>query len=208
MQARFAFATYLSRVQQRLMTENGGTEAEDYETANEQMVRGTGSCCHWYTEAWRNDWHFADDIWNAFSWMKTFEFQITFYWNMFLNMGLIDARLGYLSCISNRDHSLALSHQHQWPSCFDLLNHSRHANTNKTSKSPQTGQYLLILCLQDLVLRFLKRAAGNLQQPFKVIVPSRKLQLSDRRRILAKQLADFVQIYNKVNCQLGKCAIS
>ena len=52
--------------------------------------------------------------------------------------------------------------------------------------------------MQDLVLRFLKRAAGNLQQPVKVVVPSRKLPLNDRRRILAKQLGDFVHIYNKV----------
>lgn len=49
------------------------------------------------------------------------------------------------------------------------------------------------------MLRFLKRAAGNLQQPFKVVVPSRKLALNDRRRILAKQLGDFVHIYNKVS---------
>ncbi|XP_030855509.1 tubulin polyglutamylase TTLL5 isoform X2 [Strongylocentrotus purpuratus] len=49
----------------------------------------------------------------------------------------------------------------------------------------------------DLVLRFLKRAASNLQQQFKVIVPSRKLPIHDRRRILAKQLVDFVQIYSK-----------
>ncbi|XP_041351009.1 tubulin polyglutamylase TTLL5-like [Gigantopelta aegis] len=54
----------------------------------------------------------------------------------------------------------------------------------------------------DLVLRFLKRAAVNLQQPFKVIVPSRKLVLADRRRILAKQLGDFVHIYNKETEQL------
>ena len=38
-QARFAFATYLSRVQQRLMSETGTNEQEDVETANEQMVR-------------------------------------------------------------------------------------------------------------------------------------------------------------------------
>ncbi|XP_063958755.1 tubulin polyglutamylase TTLL5-like isoform X1 [Lytechinus pictus] len=49
----------------------------------------------------------------------------------------------------------------------------------------------------DLVLRFLKRAASNLQQQFKVIVPSRKLPIHDRRRILAKQLVDFVQLYSK-----------
>nr|XP_006814255.1 PREDICTED: tubulin polyglutamylase TTLL5-like [Saccoglossus kowalevskii] len=55
---------------------------------------------------------------------------------------------------------------------------------------------------QDLVLRFLKRAAGNLQQPFKVIVPSRKLPINDRRRILAKQLGDFVHIYGKETEQL------
>ncbi|XP_052766508.1 tubulin polyglutamylase TTLL5-like isoform X5 [Mya arenaria] len=54
----------------------------------------------------------------------------------------------------------------------------------------------------DLVLRFLKRAAVNLQQSFKVVVPSRKLPLVDRRRILAKQLGDFVHIYNK-QCMAG-----
>lgn len=48
-------------------------------------------------------------------------------------------------------------------------------------------------------MRFLKRAAVNLQQQFKVVVPSRKLPLHDRRRILAKQLGDFVHIYNKVS---------
>ncbi|XP_078482284.1 tubulin polyglutamylase TTLL5 isoform X2 [Ciona intestinalis] len=49
----------------------------------------------------------------------------------------------------------------------------------------------------ELVLRFLKRAAGNLRQSFSVVVPSRRLALSDRKRILAKQLGDFVHIYNK-----------
>ncbi len=52
------------------------------------------------------------------------------------------------------------------------------------------------------MLRFLKRAAGNLQQSFKIVVPSRKLHLNDRRRILAKQLADFVHIYTKVTTRL------
>ena len=40
-QARFAFATYLTRVQHRLMAETGGTETEDVDTANEQMVSGS-----------------------------------------------------------------------------------------------------------------------------------------------------------------------
>merc|ERR1719244_893589 len=49
----------------------------------------------------------------------------------------------------------------------------------------------------DLVLRFLKRAAGNLRQSFSVTIPSHKLPINDRKRILAKQLGDFVHIYNK-----------
>lgn len=53
------------------------------------------------------------------------------------------------------------------------------------------------MLFQDLVLRFLKRAAGNLRQSFAVVVPSRRLSLPDRKRILAKQLGDFVHIYNK-----------
>ncbi|XP_013422025.1 tubulin polyglutamylase TTLL5 isoform X2 [Lingula anatina] len=54
----------------------------------------------------------------------------------------------------------------------------------------------------DLVLRFLKRAAVNLQQPFKVVVPSRKLPINDRRRILSKQLGDFVHVYSRETDQL------
>ena len=34
---------------------------------------------------------------------------------------------------------------------------------------------------QNLVIRFLKKAASNLQQPFKVVVPSHKLPLHDRQ---------------------------
>ena len=38
----------------------------------------------------------------------------------------------------------------------------------------------VILFVQNLVIRFLKKAASNLQQPFKVVVPSHKLPLHDR----------------------------
>ena len=38
MQARHAFATYLTRVQQRLLAESIHTEVDDYDQANEQMV--------------------------------------------------------------------------------------------------------------------------------------------------------------------------
>jgi len=56
----------------------------------------------------------------------------------------------------------------------------------------------------NLVIRFLKKAASNLQQPFKVVVPSHKLPLHDRRRILAKQLGDFVRVYGKETMQIQK----
>ncbi|XP_058965337.2 tubulin polyglutamylase TTLL5 isoform X1 [Pocillopora verrucosa] len=56
----------------------------------------------------------------------------------------------------------------------------------------------------NLVIRFLKKAASNLQQPFKVVVPSHKLPLHDRRRILAKQLGDFVRVYGKETMQFQK----
>lgn len=47
-------------------------------------------------------------------------------------------------------------------------------------------------------MRFLMRAASNLQQDMQVVLPSRKLSPSDRRRILAHQLGDFIHCYNKV----------
>lgn len=64
-------------------------------------------------------------------------------------------------------------------------------------ESKQDGQ-------MNLVIRFLKKAASNLQQPFKVVVPSHKLPLHDRRRILAKQLGDFVRVYGKETMQFQK----
>ena len=54
-----------------------------------------------------------------------------------------------------------------------------------------------LLYFQDLVLRFLKRAAVNLSQPFKVVVPSRRLPVNDRRRILAKQVSETIIIIFK-----------
>ena len=72
----------------------------------------------------------------------------------------------------------------------------------------------------DLVVRFLKKAASNLKDHFTVVVPNHQLPLRDRyqaqifavsdevdrlvflsphrRRILARQLADFVILYRKV----------
>ena len=48
------------------------------------------------------------------------------------------------------------------------------------------------------MIRFLQRAASNLQQEFKVVVPSLRLPINSRRTILAAQLRDFVHIYNAV----------
>uniref|UniRef100_A0A8C9FY51 Tubulin--tyrosine ligase-like protein 5 n=1 Tax=Pavo cristatus TaxID=9049 RepID=A0A8C9FY51_PAVCR len=49
----------------------------------------------------------------------------------------------------------------------------------------------------ELVVRFLKRAASNLQQSLRMLLPSRHLGLNDRRRILAHQLGEFIICYNK-----------
>jgi tubulin polyglutamylase TTLL5 len=50
----------------------------------------------------------------------------------------------------------------------------------------------------DVVVKFLKKASSNLRAPFSVIVPNHKLPLRERRRMLAKQLAEFVMLYRKV----------
>ena len=58
---------------------------------------------------------------------------------------------------------------------------------------------------QETVLRFLSRASTNLHlQVFRVVVPSRRLPLADQRRILAKELGDFIHIYNKETVQLSQ----
>ena len=60
---------------------------------------------------------------------------------------------------------------------------------------------IFIFCLQsvDVVVKFLKKASANLRAPFSVIVPNHKLPLRERRRMLAKQLAEFVMLYRKVS---------
>uniref|UniRef100_A0A8C4VHI8 Tubulin--tyrosine ligase-like protein 5 n=1 Tax=Gopherus evgoodei TaxID=1825980 RepID=A0A8C4VHI8_9SAUR len=54
----------------------------------------------------------------------------------------------------------------------------------------------------ELVIRFLKRAASNLQQSLRMLLPSRRLALNDRRRILAHQLGEFIVCYNKETEQM------
>ncbi|XP_048164110.1 tubulin polyglutamylase TTLL5 isoform X2 [Corvus hawaiiensis] len=54
----------------------------------------------------------------------------------------------------------------------------------------------------ELVIRFLKRAASNLRQSLRLLIPSRHLGLTDRRRILARQLGEFIICYNKETEQM------
>ncbi|XP_076201248.1 tubulin polyglutamylase TTLL5 isoform X2 [Aptenodytes patagonicus] len=54
----------------------------------------------------------------------------------------------------------------------------------------------------ELVVRFLKRAASNLQQSLRMLLPSRRLGLNDRRRVLAHQLGEFIICYNKETEQM------
>ncbi|PKU45641.1 tubulin polyglutamylase ttll5 [Limosa lapponica baueri] len=55
---------------------------------------------------------------------------------------------------------------------------------------------------EELVVRFLKRAASNLQQSLRMLLPSRRLGLNDRRRALAHQLGEFIICYNKETEQM------
>ncbi|XP_041858327.1 tubulin polyglutamylase TTLL5-like isoform X2 [Melanotaenia boesemani] len=56
----------------------------------------------------------------------------------------------------------------------------------------------------ELVFRFLRRAAGNLQQDLKVVLPTCQLPVQDRRRILADQLGQFIHCYNKETEHMGR----
>ncbi|EHH28061.1 hypothetical protein EGK_18400, partial [Macaca mulatta] len=56
----------------------------------------------------------------------------------------------------------------------------------------------------ELVVRFLKRASNNLQQSLRMVLPSRRLALLERRRILAHQLGDFIIVYNKETEQMAE----
>lgn len=52
--------------------------------------------------------------------------------------------------------------------------------------------------LQELVLRFLQRAASNLQRSVSVTLPGRSVPIQERRQLLANQLGDFITLYNQV----------
>ncbi|NXG16978.1 TTLL5 polyglutamylase, partial [Grallaria varia] len=56
----------------------------------------------------------------------------------------------------------------------------------------------------ELVIRFLKRAASNFHQSLRLLLPSRRLGLNDRRRILARQLGEFIIYYNKETEQIAQ----
>ncbi|XP_038597569.1 tubulin polyglutamylase TTLL5 isoform X2 [Tachyglossus aculeatus] len=56
----------------------------------------------------------------------------------------------------------------------------------------------------ELVMRFLKRATSNLQQSLKLSLPSRRLAILERRRILGHQLGEFIFHYNKETEQMAE----
>ncbi|XP_025152262.3 tubulin polyglutamylase TTLL5 isoform X12 [Bubalus bubalis] len=56
----------------------------------------------------------------------------------------------------------------------------------------------------ELVVRFLKRASSNLQHSLRMVLPSRRLALLERRRILAHQLGDFISVYSKETEQMAE----
>ncbi|XP_063992040.1 tubulin polyglutamylase TTLL5 isoform X2 [Diachasmimorpha longicaudata] len=49
----------------------------------------------------------------------------------------------------------------------------------------------------DLVMKFLQQSSSNLRTPFLFTIPSNKLSDKDRAAITAKQLSDFLHLYNR-----------
>ncbi|XP_022904473.2 tubulin polyglutamylase TTLL5 isoform X1 [Onthophagus taurus] len=59
----------------------------------------------------------------------------------------------------------------------------------------------------EIVLKFLQRASNYLKSPFAIKPPSQKLSMKDRTAIVAKQLNDFIYLYNRETelfCHLTK----
>ncbi|CAF3351090.1 unnamed protein product [Rotaria sp. Silwood2] len=54
----------------------------------------------------------------------------------------------------------------------------------------------------ELIIRFLKRTGQNLSPAFHVDILSHRLSQSDQKRILAKELCDFLHLYNKETLSL------
>ena len=47
------------------------------------------------------------------------------------------------------------------------------------------------------MIRFIKKAAHNLSQDFNFFIPSKRLAINEQKRMLAKQLNDFLHVYKK-----------
>ncbi|XP_053330304.1 tubulin polyglutamylase TTLL5 [Spea bombifrons] len=54
----------------------------------------------------------------------------------------------------------------------------------------------------ELVMRFLRRAAGNLKPSMRVTLPGRSVPAQERRRSLAGQLGDFIRLYDQETQQM------
>lgn len=57
--------------------------------------------------------------------------------------------------------------------------------------------WIKIVFFKDLVTRFLRKAAPNLSQELSIYIPSKRLPVVEQKRMLAKQLADFLHVYRK-----------
>lgn len=115
----------------------------------------------------------------------------------------IDAALQKVDIIEILENGGNLS-QLQARTAFALYLNKVQQRLLKEATSTEEGNVDSLNDQMDLVLRFLKRAAVNLQRNFRVVVPSKKLPLKERARILAKELAEFVQHYKKETLQLKK----
>ncbi|VEN51374.1 unnamed protein product [Callosobruchus maculatus] len=61
----------------------------------------------------------------------------------------------------------------------------------RIAQSPEQGDHV------EVVLKFLQKASNYLRSPYNVKTPSSKMSLKDKTAIVAKQLNDFLYLYNR-----------
>nr|CAI5827764.1 unnamed protein product [Callosobruchus analis] len=61
----------------------------------------------------------------------------------------------------------------------------------RIAQSPEQGDHI------EVVLKFLQKASNYLRTPYNVKTPSSKMNLKDKTAIVAKQLNDFLYLYNR-----------
>ncbi|XP_060536355.1 tubulin polyglutamylase TTLL5 isoform X2 [Cylas formicarius] len=74
---------------------------------------------------------------------------------------------------------------------MEMLKSGKKITLKKIVSSPEEEEHI------EIVLKFLQKASNYLRTPYSVKSPSTKLEAKDRAAIVAKQLNDFLYLYNR-----------